>query len=87
MEKGRGREQSVRIRVNGYATMKRFTKHLPDGGEMEVPDDSTVGTVLSMLHAPVRIEKIAMINGRRCDMDHVLEPGDELVFFPPLEGG
>jgi len=77
----------VIIKVNGYATMKRFTSHLADGGEMEVPDESTVEAALSMLHVPVRVEKITMVNGRRCKMNHVLEPNDELVFFPPLEGG
>lgn len=75
------------IRVKGYATMKPFTKHLSHKGEMEVPDGSTVDAVLRRLHVPVRIEKITMINGRRCKMGRVLEPGDELVFFPPLEGG
>jgi len=54
---------------------------------MEVPDESTVEAALSMLQLPVRVDKITMINGRRCEMNHVLEANDELVFFPPLEGG
>jgi molybdopterin converting factor small subunit len=87
MTKAKGRSDSVLIRVNGYAGMKRFTRHLSSGAKMEVPDGSTVETVLRMLCVPLRQEKITMVNGRRCDMAQALEPGDHLIFFPPLEGG
>lgn len=87
MTKVKQRGNFVVIKVNGYAGMKRFTRHLSEGGTMEVPHGSTVEAVLRMLCVPLREEMITMVNGRRCDMDQVLEPGDPLVFFPPLEGG
>ena len=75
------------ISVKGYALLKQFTAHLPTRGTLTVPDNATVASVLEKLQVPSDSEVITMINGRHCTMNHVLRPGDKLVFFPPLEGG
>jgi molybdopterin converting factor small subunit len=75
------------IRTKGYATLKRFTEHLKPESRLSVPDNATVANVLSWLAVPRDIKVITMINGRHCDLDHILRPEDKLVFFPPLEGG
>lgn len=75
------------VNVKGYASLKRFTAHLAPHGDLTVPEDATVASVLEKLQAPMDSKVVAMINGRHCTLDHILEPGDKLVFFPPLEGG
>ncbi len=75
------------IEAKGYASLKRFTAHLSTGGTLRVPDDSTVGSVLKKLQVPSDFMVVTMINGRHGTLDQRLEPGDKLVFFPPLEGG
>ena len=75
------------INVRGYASLKQFTAHLLAGGTLTVPDNATVASVLENLQVPSDSEVITMINGRHCIVNHILRPGDKLVFFPPLEGG
>ena len=75
------------IKIRGYASLKRFTEHLKPEGRLSVPDNATVADVLNRLAVPEDIKVITMINGRHCDLDHILRPEDKLVFFPPLEGG
>jgi hypothetical protein len=43
--------------------------------------------VLRMMNVPSELKKIVIVNGRHSAYDYILEPGDTLVFFPPLEGG
>jgi len=75
------------INVRGYASLKQFTAHLSPRGTLTVPDNATVASVLEKLQVPSDSEVITMINGRHCIVNHILRPGDKLVFFPPLEGG
>jgi len=79
--------KQMNIKVKGYATLRRFTVHLPAGGKLTVPDNATVAFVLEKLQVPLNSGVITMINGRHCTLGRNLQPGEELVFFPPLEGG
>ena len=75
------------ISVMGYASLKQFTAHLSTGGTLTATDNATVASVLEKLQVPSDSKVITMINGRHCTLNHILRPGDKLVFFPPLEGG
>jgi len=77
----------MNIKVGGYATLKQYTEHLEPQGRLSVPDNATVAEVLSKLAVPKNMKVITMINGRHCDLVHIIRSGDKLVFFPPLEGG
>jgi sulfur-carrier protein len=77
----------MRVTVRSYATMRKYTAHLPEGGELQVPDGSTVEDVLHLLKVPPDAGKILLVNGRPSSEDRVLQPEDLFVFFPPLEGG
>jgi len=74
------------ITVKSYANMKKYTTHLP-GGHLEIPEGATVDAVLKKLQVPLESKKLVFINGRHIPSDYSLQPGDALVFFPPLEGG
>ena len=75
------------IKVKGYAFMRKYTVDLPTVGELDVPEATTVDSVLKQLKVPSQSKKVIFVNGRQRSQDYVLQPGDIFVFFPPLEGG
>ena len=75
------------INVRSYAFMRKYTAHLQNDGELDVPEESTVGDVLHHLGAPSEAKKIILVNGRAAKEDRILQAGDLLVFYPLLEGG
>lgn len=75
------------INVRSYAFMRRYTAHLDNAGELDVPEQSSVADVLRHLGVPPEVKKIVLVNGRAVPPDRVLEQGDLLVFYPLLEGG
>jgi sulfur carrier protein ThiS len=75
------------IQVQSHADMKTYTAHLGPEGELEVPPGATVGDVLAVLRVPEDRKTVVLVNGRARQPDHELQPGDRMVFFPPLEGG
>lgn len=75
------------ITVRSYASMKGYSVDLPVGGRLEIPEGASVRDVLRRLKVPPGLRKIILVNGRHRSEDHSLRPGDDLVFFPPLEGG
>ena len=75
------------IQVKSFANLKTYTAHLPSGGELEINDGSTVAALLKELRLPAESKCIVLVNGRFQDRSYVLQSGDVLVFFPPVEGG
>lgn len=75
------------IKVKGYASMRQYTAHLPSDGDLEIPEGAKVCDVLEQLKVPPELKKLIMVNGHHEPPQHILEPEDLLVFFPPLEGG
>ena len=75
------------IQVKGHADMKKYTAHLPPEGDLEIADGATVDAVLNKLKVPSETKKLIIVNGRHQSHDYILQPGDSLVFFPPIEGG
>ena len=75
------------IKVKSYAFMRKYTVDLPTGGELDVPEGTTVDSVLKQLKVPSQSKKVIFVNGRHRSEDYVLQPGDIFVFFLPLEGG
>jgi len=75
------------ITVKSYASMKKYLAGLPPSGELQIPEGAPVGVVLQQLNVPPELKKVILVNGRHQSEDYLLQPGDVLVFFPPLEGG
>jgi molybdopterin converting factor small subunit len=75
------------ITVEGYADMRKYTTHLSPEGALEIPEGITVGDVLEQLEVPSESKKVIIVNGRHKTTEYILQPGDALIFFPPLEGG
>ena len=75
------------IKVKGYANMKKYTAHLSSEGNLEVPEGATVDDVFRKLKVPSALKMIIIVNGRHKPGDYILQTGDMVTFFPPLEGG
>jgi molybdopterin synthase sulfur carrier subunit len=79
----------MQVRVKLFATLGRhLTSGLPGiPFAVELPDGSTVETLVDQLQLPREEVKLVFVNGRARPMDWVLQPGDELGVFPPIGGG
>jgi len=61
-------------------------KHL-DGDKWNIPEGTRVAHALAMLNIPEEQDKILLVNDRSADGETVLNEGDVLHVFPPIEGG
>lgn len=75
----------MRVRVQAFANLKAYVP----GGESEVslPEGATVRDLLARLSLPPGVEAVVLVNGRRPVGDERLSPSDQVVLFPPMEGG
>ncbi|MDZ7762493.1 MAG: MoaD/ThiS family protein [Desulfovermiculus sp.] len=67
-----------------------FKEHSPNGKtsfNIEVPESTSVASVLEMLNLNEKIDKIILLNGRPVKLDTFLGNGDLLVVLPVAEGG
>jgi len=55
--------------------------------EVELPQGSSVGDLADYLALPKEEIKITFVNGRARNLEHCLEPGDQVGIFPPVGGG
>ncbi len=54
---------------------------------LELASGSTVADAISSLPIPQDVPKVVSVNGRLSKDEQVLQEGDRLTLFPPLEGG
>ena len=81
----KGRTMKIRLRL--FSTLRRYAPEGKNGLEREVAERSRVGEVMTGLGIPKETMAVILVNGRLADGDRELSPGDELVLFPPVEGG
>jgi sulfur carrier protein ThiS len=60
---------------------------LVDGADFEVPEGSTVGEFLEMVHFPLRLAKMTLVNGNQADEATVLNDNDQIYLLQPMLGG
>jgi len=77
---------SIKITVKLFATLRKYG---PDKSYFEVPEGSTINTVLKKVNLPKEEKNlILMVNGLpKYEKDLVLKHHDTLAIFPPLAGG
>ena len=76
---------SPRIRLRLLATLERFQ---PGGaGELELSGPGRISDLVGSLGIPEGTGRVVLVNGRLAQEDRVLAEGDEVVMFPPVEGG
>jgi molybdopterin converting factor small subunit len=75
-----------------YVLVKFFAdlqKYGPAKKKIDVPEGSTINTILDKYRVPKdKIKMIILVNRKPCyDMDYVVKNEDTIAFFPPLAGG
>lgn len=79
----------MEVKVKLFATLGEFA---PDGEsgkpfKVEVDQGATLKALLDRLDIPLESVRVRFVNGRARKVDYVLEPDDEVGFFPPIGGG
>jgi len=77
----------VKVTVKAFGLL---AERLPGGGPVVVdcPEAGlTVARVLASVGIPEEEVFITIVNGKRVLPGHVLRPGDEVTFVPPVAGG
>ena len=75
----------MKIKVKLMGMLK---DHTPEGGELELPDDATIGCVLAALGIEGETIQAFSINGSiERSRDVKLSNADELTVLPPVGGG
>lgn len=75
----------MRIKVKLMGMLK---DHTPERGELDLPEDATIGLVLQRLSMEGETIQAFSVNGSiEKSRDRQLADGDELVVLPPVGGG
>ena len=85
----------MKIRVRLYAFLaERVSKTVQEQGiragspiDLDLPQGSTLSTLVGHLALPDGQVKLTVVNGRLRELDYHLQPEDEVGIFPPIAGG
>ena len=77
------------MKVRLHATLRRPT---PDGYQnrltVKLDEQATVGSLLAAIKLDQDADHLMILIGRRrVDLEHPLEPDDQVDLFPPISGG
>jgi molybdopterin converting factor small subunit len=77
------------VTVKLFASLSRFSPGGLPGTpfEVDIPPSMNLRQLVDRLGIPAEEMKVAFVNGLICDLDRILQPGDEVGFFPPVGGG
>lgn len=73
-----------------FKVLNSADKILPEGGKtatLDLPKGTTVGTAIKALGAPDGTQWNAAIDGVLVYADTVLNDGDSILVFTPIQGG
>lgn len=77
----------MKVKVRAFGDLVRY---MPAGREtvlLEVPEKSTVMSVLGYLGIPESEVWMVTVNGERSQDDRALQDHDEVLVFAPVTGG
>ena len=80
----------MKVRVRLYAFLAELHSDTARAGsplDLDLPENSTVASLVDCLDLPKDQVKLTVVNGRLRDLDHRLQPDDEVGIFPPIAGG
>ena len=76
------------ITVVCFGAMREYLPDPTSGrAEIEIEPGGTVRSVVGALGAPERLVHSVLLDGRRTDLDTVVEDGAEVTLMPPFAGG
>lgn len=76
----------MQVKVKFFASMRDRVGKADD--TIEVADNATVADVWAAVSSEAMPENtLVAINMEYTDVDHAVQAGDEVAFFPPVTGG
>lgn len=80
----------MKIELRLFASLSRYRS--TDSGPklaqpIEIPEGSTIGSLIDFLGIPPDAIKIVFINGIHAHDDEAIHEGDRVGIFPPIAGG
>jgi len=75
------------ITVKPYGFSRKQVFPVPENGEIQIPEGTTLDSLLRQMGVSEETRVVIIVNGRHRTRDYLLQAGDEVTFFPPLEGG
>jgi molybdopterin synthase sulfur carrier subunit len=75
------------VKVKPYGFSKKRPFALRESGEVQLPEGSDLNALLKRVGIPEGMKVVVIVNGRHQPGTYLLQPGDDVTFFPPLEGG
>ncbi len=79
----------MQIKLKLFATLSKYLPPHPFGSAVEIDlvEGTSLGVLAESLKLPPDEVKICFVNGRICELDTILNDGDEVGIFPPIGGG
>jgi sulfur carrier protein ThiS len=88
-EKVKSRRHGMSIKIFLSSTLRKYVASYDPltGFATTVEGPISVNALCDILRIPTESVKIAMVNGRKVKMDHVVDQDDRIALFPPVGGG
>ena len=80
----------MKIELRLFASLSQYRSRESDSKllqTMEIPEGSTIGSLIEFLGIPPDTVKIVFINGIHAHVDDIIREGDRVGIFPPIAGG
>jgi len=79
----------IAIEVALFATLRKYAPSEGGSGAfwLDVPEGTTVDTLLELLGIPAAEAKQMFVNRRHQEGDYVLQDQERAAIFPPIAGG
>ncbi len=77
----------MKIHVSLFANLRDYSQGGKGSFELTLADGASIEDLLNTIGVPTLVEAVILVNGRRANLDTVLNAGDSVTLFPPMEGG
>ena len=81
------KNRDIKVKVNLYANLRQYSPSNERSFSLDLASGSTVRNLINKLQIPQNVKMVILINGRPADADTLLSSEDNIIFYPPLEGG
>ena len=79
--------RNMNVHVSLFANLRDYSPGGEGSFDLRFAAGVIVADLVTALHIPPVVQAVILVNGRRADFDTVLNDGDSVTLFPPMEGG
>lgn len=77
----------MKVAYRLFVNLKKYSPDKSGRGGLELSPNARVRDLIRALGIPDETRRVVLVNGRLVGEDRELAAGDEVVMFPPVEGG